>query len=151
MTGIAIKGSLPILGRPEVVLAALHDCAVLQGILPSCEGVDAVAPGRFRVRIARKIGVLTLRMEPDLVIAPGAEALRHTLSVQASSRIAGSIDATLALHLSREPLGTRLFWDGEVSASGLVRRLLTDRQDQVSAGVAGLFAALKREVEGKKA
>ncbi|MGQ0565186.1 MAG: CoxG family protein [Gemmobacter sp.] len=143
-----IAGVLQILAPPERVRAALHDAAVLQRMLPACEGVQALGPGRFRAQVARKMGLLTLRLAPDIVLLPHPQGLGLDLTVTATSRIAGSVEALLSLTMRREPLGTRLFWDGAVATTGMAQRLLADRQGQIGARVAAMFGVLKGVLEG---
>jgi uncharacterized protein len=143
-----VSGVIPILAPPGRVNAALHDVAVLQQMLPACEGVDALGPGRFRARIARKVGLLTLRITPDIVLLPRADGTGYDLTVEAASRIAGTVSARIALTMQHEPQGTRLFWDGQVVTTGLAQRMLAERQDQIEARVAGLFTTLKTVLEG---
>ena len=144
-----LAGVLPILAPPSAVAAALHDAGVLHRLLPACQGVEPLGPGRFRARIARKVGLLTLRIEPDIVLVPMADGAGYDFLIEAASRIAGSLSARIALTLQREPRGTRLFWDGQVATSGLAQRLLAEREDQIQARVTALFTTLKAVLEGR--
>lgn len=143
-----VAGVIPILAPPQAVDAALHDPKILQRMLPACEAVDHLGPGQFRGHLARKVGLLTLRVEPDIRLVPLADGTGFDLSVDASSRIAGSFAARLRLTIRREPLGTRMFWEGTVTSTGLAQRLLAERQDQIDARVTGLFTTLKAALEG---
>ena len=143
-----VAGVLTIQQPPHRVHNALHDPAVLQRMLPACEGVDAVGPGRFRARIARKVGPLTLRVEPDIVLVKAADGQGLDLTVEAASRIVGSLSATMALTMQGEGSGTRLAWDGQMVTTGLAHRLLSERVDQIEARVTMLFTTLKQVVEG---
>jgi uncharacterized protein len=144
-----VAGALPILAPPEAVVAALHNPEVLQRMLPACEGVEPLGPGRFRARIARKLGMITLRVAPDIVLLPLANGSGFDLSVEVASRVAGTVSARLCLVIQGEPRGTRLSWDGQVTTTGLAQRLLAERADQIEARVTGLFAALKAALEGR--
>jgi carbon monoxide dehydrogenase subunit G len=143
-----VAGALRILQPPARVAEALHDPAVLHHMLPACEGVEPLGPGRFRASMARKVGLLTLRVAPEIGLAPLPDGSGLDLTVEASSRIAGSLAARLCLGLEDDPVGTRLTWDGTVEASGLAQRLLAERQDQVAERVRGLFITLKRHLAG---
>lgn len=142
-----VAGVLTIQQPPHRVAAALHDPAVLRLMLPACEGVDPVGPGRFKARIARKVGPLTLRVEPDIVLAPAADGQGLNLTVEATSRIVGSLSAVMALTLQGEGDGTRFTWDGQMVTTGLAQRLLSERMDQIEARVTTLFTTLKHVVE----
>jgi carbon monoxide dehydrogenase subunit G len=143
-----VAGVIPILAPPQAVDAALHDPQVLQRMLPACEAVDHLGPGQFRGHLARKVGLLTLRVQPDIVLVPTADGKGFDLSVDAASRVAGSLSARLRLVIQREPLGTRMSWDGTITTTGLAQRLLAEREDQIEARVAGLFTTLKSVLEG---
>lgn len=142
-----VAGELSIRRSPNRVHAALHDPAVLRLMLPACEGVTGTGPGRFRAQIARKVGLLTLRAEPDITLAPTADGKGLDLTVEASSRIVGSFKATMALALQDQDGGTRFVWDGAFATTGLAQRLLAERQDQIAARIALLFTTLKNVVE----
>ena len=138
-----VNGAISISHPPQRVTDALHDPAVLQGVLPACTGVDCLGPGRFRAKIARKVGLLTLRVAPDIVLVAAPDGTGLDMSITASSHIAGSFSAQITLTLLPEPSGTRLSWDGQVVATGMAQRLLAERQDQIQARVMGLFTSLK--------
>ena len=142
-----VAGVLAIAQPPHRVAAALHDPAVLQRMLPACDGVDPVGPGRFRARIARKLGPLTLRVEPDIVLVPAADGRGLDLTVEAASRIVGSLSVQMTLTMEGDGGGTRLSWDGQMVTTGLAQRLLSERTDQIEARVTLLFTTLKQEVE----
>ena len=142
-----VAGVLDIQQPPHRVAAALHDPAVLRLMLPACEGVDEVGPGRFRARIARKVGPLTLRVEPDIVLVPAADGQGLDLTVEAVSRIVGSLSATMTLTLQGDGGGTRFAWDGQMVTTGLAQRLLSERVDQIGARVTTVFTTLKQVVE----
>jgi carbon monoxide dehydrogenase subunit G len=144
-----IDGMLPILAPPEALMAHLRDPDTLRRILPGCEGVDPDGPDRFRARIARKVGLLTLRVEPEIALFPAGDGRHVLLTLEAASRMAGAVAARLTLRMDREPLGTRLFWEGEVTTGGLAARLLSDRADQVAPRVTALFQRLKSVAEGR--
>lgn len=139
-------GDIPILAGPEAIAAALHDANVLHRLLPGCERVECLAPGRFRAFIARNVGMVTLRAEPEIVLVASVGGL--ALSLDASSRIFGTVAARLELTMQPETEGTRLSWNGELATTGPVQRLLSLRQTQLLARVTALFTALKRVVEG---
>ena len=143
-----VAGVLHISQPPNRVDEALHDPAVLQRMLPACEGVEALGPGRFRANIARKIGLLTLRVEPDITLVPSADGQGLDLTLEASNRIVGSISATMTLTMQGEPAGTRLCWDGQLVTTGLAQRLLAERTEQIQARVTALFTTLKAVLEG---
>jgi carbon monoxide dehydrogenase subunit G len=143
-----IGGVLTIARPAQQVHKALHDPAVLQRMLPACEGVDMVGPGRFRARIARKVGPMTLRVEPDIVLVPAANGRDLDLTVEAAGRIVGSLSATMTLTMQDEPGGMQLAWDGQMTTTGLAQRLLSERMDQVEARFNALFSTLKQAVEG---
>ncbi len=141
-----VNGTIGIPVPPYRVNQALHDPAILQAMLPACDGVEPLGPGRFRARIARKLGLLTLRVEPDIVLVPTPDGAGLEMSVAASSRVVGSFAARIVLTLRPEQAGTRLSWDGDLVTTGLAQRLLAERQDQIQSRVAGLFQTLRAQL-----
>lgn len=142
-----IGGSIAIRAPSEAIAAALHEPQVLQRMLPACTAVDHLGQGQFRGYLARKVGLLTLRVEPDITLRPLTGRAGHELSVDVASRIAGSFAARLALVTQGEGDGTRLSWDGTIVTTGLAQRLLAERQDQIDARMTGLFLTLKDIIE----
>jgi carbon monoxide dehydrogenase subunit G len=143
-----VAGTLAIRQPAERIAAALHDPAVLQRMLPACEGVDTLAPGQFRARLAKKLGLIMLRAEPEIRLSPAADGQGLDLNVQAASRIVGSFATNLALTMRPEGDATVLAWDGEFVTTGLAQRLLAERHDQIGARVTALFTTLRAVVGG---
>lgn len=140
-----LNDSLAIARSRRIVEAALQDPDVLAAILPGCTGVECLAPGQYRARIVRKFGLLTLRIEPDLDLNQTAEGL--DLSIRAANRIAGSVNAKIALDLSTVPMGTKLAYRGRIVTSGLAARMLAEREAQVAQRIKAMFLALKARLE----
>jgi carbon monoxide dehydrogenase subunit G len=141
-----IAGHTNIAGTPDAVMAAMNSAEVLQAIMPSCSGARQVGPGRFVATVTRKVGPLSLSVEPEIEVAPLQDG-QSRLTIRAGSRIVGQVQAELGLTLGKGPIGTQLAWDGEVSATGLAQRMLAERAARVSALVSGLFNELKHKVE----
>ncbi len=136
-----LNDELEIYRPPEEVEAALYDPKVLAEILPSCKSVDCVEPGHFRARIERKLGLLNLRVEPDITLRKRPDSL--ILSIRADNPVAGSVVADVVLTLRPAPKGTKLAYQGTVETSGLAARLLADRQAQFARRVKGMFLDLQ--------
>lgn len=142
-----ISGQMDIAAPAEGVIAAMNDPDILQAILPSCSGTRRVGPGRFVATVTRKVGPLSLSIEPEIEVSP-LEGERSHLAIRGGSRIIGQVAASLDMTLRGAGSGIRLAWDGEVTATGLAQRLLAERSARVAALVTGLFNELKHKVEG---
>lgn len=141
-----IDGAIGIARRPEIVEATLNDPAVLMAILPSCTGVTCVRPGLFQAAITRKLGLLSISVQPEIEIVT-LDGNQRRLSLRAGSRIAGSVAADLVLTFAAGPGGTQLSWNGFLTTSGMAARLLSERGDQIGERVKALFGSLKGHAE----
>lgn len=141
-----IEGQTTILGAADAVMAAMNNPAVLQAIMPSCSNARQVGPGRFVATVTRKIGPLSLSVDPEIEVAP-LDAGQSRMAIRAGSRIIGQVQADLDLTLTSVAEGTSLGWTGDITATGLANRILAERETRVAALVAGLFNGLKHKVE----
>lgn len=141
-----VEGQLTIMQPADKVRAALNDPAVLQAIFPSCTGVRQTGPGQFKATVTRKIGPLSLSVEPDIELTPQPDG-RTALSFKAGNRIAGTVTSELMLQMDQTGRHTILSWEGAVTASGLAQRMLAERASRLSPLVLGLFNELKHKVE----
>ncbi len=141
-----VEGQLTITRPADTVRAALNDPAVLQAILPSCTGVRQTGPGQFKATVTRKIGPLSLSVEPEIELVAQPDG-RAALSFRAGNRIAGTVTSELMLRMDQTGQHTQLSWVGAVTASGLAQRMLAERAGRLAPLVLGLFNELKHKVE----
>jgi 2-furoyl-CoA dehydrogenase large subunit len=133
---------------PERVVAALGDPATLAAVLPWCSGVEPLAPGRFRATIARRIGPLPMRVEPEVTFQPLPAAGLHRLTLTGGSLLTGRVEAALSMQLRPVPQGTQIDYEGEVQATGLAGRILAERGAEVARRFRAMLNALKARLEG---
>lgn len=128
------------------VMAAFNDAEVLRAVLPSCVEARQVGPGRFAARLTRKVGPMPVTVEPQITVAPLQDGSTQ-LTIAAGNAILGRVQSALDLRLDPVEAGTRVSWTGDVQATGLAGRMLTDRKARIGQMVRNLFLRFKNAVE----
>jgi carbon monoxide dehydrogenase subunit G len=141
-----MNGVLEISVPPAQVLQHLAEPAVLSALLPGKGEVTQTAPGRYDFTLMKKVGFLEIRQSGQIHLTQPA-ADRALLALTASHLIGGSVAMEVTVNLTERPKGTRIHYDGTVSAKGLAGRLLRDREQGVQPYVNRVFARLKAQIE----
>ena len=139
-------GTVVVKLPPQDVMASLNNPAVLQAALPHCVGAQAVAPGQFLAKITRKVGPMPVTVEPQITLSPFEDG-QSRLTITAGTAFFGRAETAIHIWLEEIPAGTRLTWEGDISATGLAGRLLADRKDKLAIMVRNLFLAFKNKAE----
>ncbi len=126
-------------------MAALNDPAVLQAVLPSCTEARRLGPGRFVATITKKIGPMPVSVDPQITLSPLTDG-RARMTIAAGGFIIGRAQAVMDLYLKDAPAGTRLVWQGEISATGLAGRMVAESGAKTAEVMQNVFVAFKRKI-----
>jgi carbon monoxide dehydrogenase subunit G len=115
-----VRDSMELPASPERLWAFLDDAAALGRVLPGCESIEQLGPGRFRGVVASKIGFLTVRADINASLEDQLPPSHVRLVMDGRPRIlAGSFRASIPFEL--EPAGddrTRVSYDVDLTVTG---------------------------------
>jgi uncharacterized protein len=126
---VKVNGSAVLHSPADEVWRAIHDPAVLAGVIPGCESLTPLAENKFGLGISLGVASIKGRYTGEVElqdIEPG-----RTLTMKAAgSGAPGTINTTVAVSLDENPDGTcTLTYDADAAVGGMVggvgQRVLT--------------------------
>lgn len=141
-----LNGLVEIAAPPAQVLKRLADPATLQAMLPGEARVTLKSPGVYGFTLKKTVGFLDVRQSGDLRLTQAGPD-RAELSLDASHLLAGAVALKVSITTTPKPKGTRIDYDGDLSATGLAGRLLRDREEGVKPYIRRIFQKLKAQIE----
>jgi 2-furoyl-CoA dehydrogenase large subunit len=146
------ESEVEIRGTPAQVWAFLWDADALGRVLPGCESIRALAPGRYGAVIAFRTSFLTVRSDVTAEVRDPVEPLSCALTLDGSPRgLGGAFHVRVPLSLAAagtpEEPRTRIGYAVEVEVTGMLASLGPEMmRDALVGEVRGLAADIDREI-----
>jgi carbon monoxide dehydrogenase subunit G len=140
-----LNGTLGLAVRPDFAAAGFHDADTLATFLPGGSELTRTGDGAFSFVIIKETKLITLRLPGTLTVIPEQAGYRFT--AKARHMMGGSAALSLFLTFAPKQDGCTLGYDGTLETTGLVDRLMRDREDQAKHMVRDRFAAVKHRLE----
>jgi len=100
-----IAGSSTLHAAPEQVWAAITDPAVLAGVIPGCDELTPIEPGRFALTVSLGVASIKGSYSGEVAFSDLQEPTSLTMRARGSGG-PGTIDTTVAVALAGQPDGT---------------------------------------------
>ena len=115
-----IAGSSTLHAAPEQVWAAITDPAVLAGVIPGCDELTPIEPGRFALTVSLGVASIKGSYSGEVAFSDLQEPTSLTMRARGSGG-PGTIDTTVAVALAGQPDGTtRVDYDADAVVGGMV-------------------------------
>ena len=115
-----IAGSSTLHAAPEQVWAAITDPAVLAGVIPGCDELTPIEPGRFALTVSLGVASIKGSYAGEVAFSDLQEPTSLTMRARGSGG-PGTIDTTVAVTLAGRPDGTtRVDYDADAVVGGMV-------------------------------
>lgn len=142
-----VSGAVVIRVPPERVAAALLDPRVLARVLPGCKSVTQTGEGSYLARVEYAKGPLPIRTDLAVKMIPLPGGSGYRMEMKAGNIVTGTVRSSTDLTLAQVPRGCRLTYQGQVDATGLIKRFMAGREEAVSNRVEQMFRGLKLHIE----